>query len=379
MAEEEVNYASVVFKNKKKQQPQDEQEETVYSEVKVQNKTSKQSDKTNAEKEEEPVYSQVQNKTSKQSVNTKAEEEEPVYNKVKEQSQTSEQSADTNASLIPDKKGESRRHPCLLVASFLAILCVILIAGIIVVCISFLPLNQKTELEQLKDNQTALLEENHNLTEHNNRLSSENANLTQNYNDLIIRFENLTEAYNLSELRVTNLTTKNQELKTQSKNLTQQIQEKETELIQSNVSRAEWSINAYCPIHSRRQCRPCQAGWIREKSSCYVFQNPPSPGQKTWTEAQEICRGKGSDLVVIADETEKRYVKNNPYGNRFWIGLRVVDGKWKWVDGSELNEELWWTQPAAGQCVVSTRNQGWTSVSCGERNQWICELAALSV
>ncbi|KAG7217858.1 hypothetical protein INR49_020826 [Caranx melampygus] len=555
MAEEEVNYASVVFKNKKKQQPQDEQEETVYSEVKVQNKTSKQSDKTNAEKEEEPVYSQVQKKTSKQSVNTKA-------------------------SLIPDKKGESRRHPCLLVASFLAILCVILIAGIIVVCISFLPLNQKTELEQLKFNQTALLEGNHNLTEHNNRLSSENQNLTQNYSDLIIRFENLTEAYNLSELRsslkltgeldavfrmrrntqqptvtfqnphvspsaedyeevdhvnaavisennlpaildekrrsltqalptiavswlilsvilaldiyftsvisdnntklteenmqlneknqelnekIQNLTTenqelndKNQELKTQSNILKQQIQDKETELIQFNVSRAQWIINAYCPIDNRRQCRPCQTGWTHEKSSCYAFNNYPPPEQKTWTEAQEHCRGKGSDLVVIADETEKKLTGEldavfrmrrntqqptvtfqNPHvspsaedyeevdhvnaavisennlpaildekrrsltqalptiavswlilsravteasfgSSGFWIGLRVVDGKWKWVDGSELKKELWTEPPNDGQCAVLFKNHGWTSVSCGERNQWICELAALS-
>ncbi|KAG7233423.1 hypothetical protein INR49_007032, partial [Caranx melampygus] len=230
-------------------------------------------------------------------------------------------------------------------------------------------------LEKLKFNQTALLEENHNLTEHNNRL--------------------------------------------------------------------------------RRQCRPCQTGWRHEKSSCYAFNDYPPPEQKTWTEAQENCRGKGSDLVVIADETEERavneasfgssgfwiglrvvdgkwkwvdgknmqlneknqelnekiqnlttenqelktqsniltqqiqdketeliqfsrYIKNNPYGNQLWIGLRAVDGKWKWVDGSELKKELWRTQPAAGQCAVSVTYEGWRSVSCGERKQWICELAALS-
>ncbi|KAG7233422.1 hypothetical protein INR49_007031 [Caranx melampygus] len=101
------------------------------------------------------------------------------------------------------------------------------------------------------------------------------------------------------------LNEKIQELKTQSDNLTQQIQDKETELIQFNVSRAEWSINAYCPIDNRRKCRPCQTGWIQKESSCYAVNDPPSSGQKTWTEAQEICRGKGSDLVIIADETEK--------------------------------------------------------------------------
>ncbi|KAK5928695.1 hypothetical protein CesoFtcFv8_000338, partial [Champsocephalus esox] len=43
---------------------------------------------------------------------------------------------------------------------------------------------------------------------------------------------------------------------------------------------------------------------------------------------------------------EKEAINTNSFGsNEFWIGLRVVNAKWKWVDGSDLTESSWIADP----------------------------------
>ncbi|XP_056237327.1 asialoglycoprotein receptor 1-like [Seriola aureovittata] len=343
MSEEEINYASVVFKPKNKPPPEaKDEEETVYDEVKV-------------------------------------------------HSQTSEQTADTNG-LMPYKKGKNSCGACQLVACFLSILCVILIIGIIVVCIYFVSPSQDKQLDQLKHNQTTLLAENDNLTKRNTELISDNENLRQNKDNLTVQLNQLKTMYNVSESKLKNLTEENQDLKKQNQeleaqrnNLTQQIEKNETEWNELNVTRAQWSIDAYCPIErDKRHCNPCQDGWLNNTSSCYAINNAVQNEQKTWKEARENCRGKASDLVVVVDEKEKEYIIEHSWdssGTRgYWIGLRVEDGRWKWVDGSDLTKESWIGRPEKDHCAISVlKDREWKSVSCSDRNRWICEKAALSV
>ncbi|XP_038566389.1 C-type lectin domain family 12 member A-like isoform X10 [Micropterus salmoides] len=238
--------------------------------------------------------------------------------------------------LLPDKKTNSRGRCYQQVACCLGILCVILLLGIIAVCVY----------------------KNQNLTSQNTKLSAENQNLTS----------------------------QNTKLSAENQNLTSQKMKLETKWNELNVSRAQWSIDAYCPKpkNQNRQCKACQDGWLPSQSSCYGINDPDVSGQKTWEEARENCRGKISDLVVIADQTEKTFISNNSWGSSgtkgYWIGLRAEDGKWKWVDGSVLTENSWIQQPATnGQCVISVQTEGWKSVSCGARNRWICKKKALSL
>ncbi|XP_038548087.1 uncharacterized protein LOC119882151 isoform X6 [Micropterus salmoides] len=129
------------------------------------------------------------------------------------------------------------------------------------------------------------------------------------YSDVKVRSKTTEKTADTNKNQI--LTTRNQELETQNQdlesqrnNLTEQIQNKWNEL---NVSRAQWSIDAYCPKpeNQNRQCKACQDGWILSESSCYGINNPDVPGQKTWEEARENCRGKISDLVVKLDQKEK--------------------------------------------------------------------------
>uniref|UniRef100_A0A8C4DX59 C-type lectin domain-containing protein n=1 Tax=Dicentrarchus labrax TaxID=13489 RepID=A0A8C4DX59_DICLA len=310
--------------------------------------------------EEEVSYASVVFKTKNNSPPEAKKEEDIVYDEVKVRSETTQQTGDTDVTTL----------------------------------------NHEGELNQLKENQTSLLADNHNLTNLNRNLSSENENLRRDHN-------NLTKSYTALESKITNLTaenqnlktqnqnlttqnqnlkTQNQELKTQKKNLEEKIQDMETKQNELNVSRAQWSINAYCPLKSggsERQCVPCQNGWNNFQSGCYAFNNPEPAGQKPWDEAREDCKGKSSDLVVITDEQEKSYISNwYSRSGHFWIGLRVEDGKWKWVDGSDLTEESWKPQPppTEGHCATFVQNRGLIkSVNCSDKHQWICEQKALTV
>uniref|UniRef100_A0A8C9ZF68 C-type lectin domain-containing protein n=1 Tax=Sander lucioperca TaxID=283035 RepID=A0A8C9ZF68_SANLU len=198
-----------------------------------------------------------------------------------------------------------------------------------------------------------------------------------------IKLSNLTQNYNVLESKITNLTAVNQELERQRNNLTEQIKNMETHWNKLNISRAQWSIEAYCPKTDKvRQCKGCQNGWILSGSNCYVYHNAKPADQKTWEEAREDCRGKSSDLVVVHNEEEK-VMRKLSGTDGYWFGLRAEGGRWKWIDGSNLTESYWTPQPPPtatdGQCGMSVQNVGWRSVNCTEKKQWICIMKALSV
>ncbi|XP_031175433.1 CD209 antigen-like protein E [Sander lucioperca] len=176
-------------------------------------------------------------------------------------------------------------------------------------------------------------------------------------------------------MMITDLTAVNQELETERNNLRGPIH---------NISRAQWSIDEYCPKVNNvleRQCRAYQKGWELFQSSCYLINDPSD--QKTWEEAREDCRGRSSDLVVVQDEEDEDALRHYSWYGEYWIGLRAEGGRWKWIDGSDLTEGVsGWRQksppPTDGQCVVSDEFK-WRSESCAERNGWICKKKTLPV
>ncbi|KAM7382885.1 hypothetical protein PAMP_002582 [Pampus punctatissimus] len=343
------------------------------------------------------------------SFNLSAKQVETVYDEVKVQNRPTEQAADTNSKFWPDMKIANRLHQCQKLACCLGILCVILLLGTTATSVYIKPFftfavfkyNRESELKE-----TNLLVINHNLTDQNNKLSSENEHLKEKSDNLTVHVNNLTQTYTVLESKLINLTaenqelkTRNQELETQRNNLTEQIQNTETqrnnltEQIQNiqikwnkqNVTRAQWSIDVYCPKTNskNRQCKPCQDGWLLNQSSCYAINNPKNDSWRTWEEAREDCRGKISDLAVIDNEDAKKFISDKSWNSSgtkgYWIGLRVEDGRWKWINGSDLTDQSWIDSPTNGSCAISVLNEEWKSVSCGEKRQWICQKKALSV
>nr|XP_033496888.1 C-type lectin domain family 4 member G-like [Epinephelus lanceolatus] len=216
------------------------------------------------------------------------------------------------------------------------------------------------------------------ISENNTQLTAENQELktlmTQNYTVLENKITNLME-------ELLNLTTQNKELKRNYNNLTQAISVLQNNWNELNVTRAQWSIDAYCPIrNNERQCAACPVGWIHRQPSCYAINDRE---WKTWEEAQENCRGKGSELAVVYNQQERNFISDysfNSFGpDGYWIGLRAVDGRWKWVDGSYMTYSSWIEAPTEGHCAISVQSNGWKSVSCGNSHKWICKKKALSL
>ncbi|KAL6109832.1 clec12b [Pungitius sinensis] len=335
MAEDEVNYASVVFKSDKTRNP------------------------ANA-----------------------AKEEDIVYDEVKVKAEANQQPADSHG------RAQSSPRRCVWLAGCLAIVCVVLLSGLVGVAIYIATINgDVTKTNQLKENQTTLLATNKNLTKLSEQLKLEK-------DALKLQLENMTQNYNISEGENTKLKKEIQQLteenQKQKENFTKEIKDLEKNWKEFNVSRAQWTIDSYCPKDKDpskgRTCSACQRGWVENQMSCYVVHNSEDPPElKTWEEARENCRGRGADLVVVHNEDEKRILDD--YSARFyvnhgyWIGLKVEGGTWKWIDGTDLTDASWIEPPpppAEGHCAVSLRT-GWESVNCNENRTRICTHKALSL
>uniref|UniRef100_A0A8C6LPB0 C-type lectin domain-containing protein n=1 Tax=Nothobranchius furzeri TaxID=105023 RepID=A0A8C6LPB0_NOTFU len=178
---------------------------------------------------------------------------------------------------------------------------------------------------------------------------------------------------------IKNLKSQNEELKIKEKNLNEKCQIFEKTQNELNVSRAQWSVDAYCPkLKNVRKCESCQDAWLVQQSSCYEYNDAPPSEQRTWAGAREDCRGKSSDLAVAADEQERNYIVDrlSPVTkgiNGYWIGVRARNRTWKWINGTDLFDHY------NLSCVTSLSNRGWRSASCNDKNGWICEKKALLV
>ncbi|XP_054903235.1 C-type lectin domain family 4 member G-like [Poeciliopsis prolifica] len=319
-------------------------------------------------------------------------EDDVVYDEVKP-SQAAREMTVTKVSTGPlsDKEAKSCWLYQKLVYCF-GSLCVIMVMTIIGVSVYFVSLDKrdKSELKQLKDNQTFLRDEIYNMTNLNNKISSDFKSLAQNFTscknkslEFVIQVQNLTQQQINLIAENSQVKKINHDLQTNVKILTENIKTCK----EQKLSQALQIIDEYCPKENNvRRCRSCPKGWIHSQSSCYIVHNPEPRYHKTWEEARENCRGKSSDLTVVGNEKEKMFVDKNSWKDNegkmkgFWIGLRVEGRKWKWMNGNDLTNRARIQQPATeGQCVTSLQNREWKSVSCSDKNGWICEKKALSV
>uniref|UniRef100_A0A8C6LM56 C-type lectin domain-containing protein n=1 Tax=Nothobranchius furzeri TaxID=105023 RepID=A0A8C6LM56_NOTFU len=179
---------------------------------------------------------------------------------------------------------------------------------------------------------------------------------------------------NVSESRNTNLTGENLQLKTINKNLADQVKTMKAAWNEFSGTLAQKSVDAYCPkVGSVRTCQACPKDWLLNLGNCYAYNDAKYSDQRTWAGAREDCSGKISDLTAVNYVFTISVPQTGITG--FWIGLRAVNGIWKWINGTNLIN-----QPAAdGQCVTSLSGSGWRSVSCSTPNAWICEKKAVSV
>ncbi|KAM9672383.1 C-type lectin domain family 4 member E isoform 2-T4 [Trichechus inunguis] len=128
----------------------------------------------------------------------------------------------------------------------------------------------------------------------------------------------------------------------------------------------------------------CPVNWEHFQSSCYFF----STNTMTWALSLKNCSAMGAHLVVINTQEEQEFLfYTKPKRKEFYIGLtdQVVEGQWKWVDGTPFKESLsFWDIGEPNNIVTvedcatirdsSNPRKNWNDVPCFFNMFRICEM-----
>ncbi|KAB0385117.1 hypothetical protein FD755_000073 [Muntiacus reevesi] len=128
----------------------------------------------------------------------------------------------------------------------------------------------------------------------------------------------------------------------------------------------------------------CPLKWVHFQSSCYFF----SVNTMSWTASLKNCSSMGAHLVVINTQEEQEFLHHaKPRNKEFYIGLtdQVIEGQWKWVDGTPLTKSLsFWDAGEPNNLVTledcatirdsSNPRQNWNDVPCFLSMFRVCEM-----
>ncbi|XP_003470613.1 C-type lectin domain family 4 member E [Cavia porcellus] len=126
----------------------------------------------------------------------------------------------------------------------------------------------------------------------------------------------------------------------------------------------------------------CPLNWQHFQSSCYFF----STNTKNWPSSLKNCSDMGAHLVVINTAEEQEFLfYRKPEKQEYYIGLtdQVVEGQWRWVDGTPLSLSFWdagepnnivTVEDCATMRDTSNPWKNWNDVPCFFSRPWICEM-----
>ncbi|XP_048012447.1 CD209 antigen-like protein C isoform X3 [Megalobrama amblycephala] len=173
---------------------------------------------------------------------------------------------------------------------------------------------------------------------------------------LISKNENLTNERDQLLTNITNLTEERDGLKIKNKNLTN-----ERDQLKLEKNDLQMSLGKLAD------------GWIYNQSSLYFI----SSEKRNWAESRRYCTERGADLIIINNREEQEFVKNS--SDSFWIGLTDsdVEGRWKWVDGTNMTSGFWGSgEPNSyngDEDCAMIYSSGWADYPCNDAFRWICE------
>ncbi|XP_078530591.1 uncharacterized protein LOC144817703 isoform X2 [Lissotriton helveticus] len=108
----------------------------------------------------------------------------------------------------------------------------------------------------------------------------------------------------------------------------------------------------------------CPLGWVLIRGKCYFF----SEKGNNRDDSEKDCNSKYAKLAVVKsqDGTLKDYIRG--MSQDYWIGLKKLNNKWTWSDGSGGSGSTFDT------CMAWGKQQ--TPEKCYRVLPWICEMEA---
>ncbi|XP_010867501.1 C-type lectin domain family 4 member M-like [Esox lucius] len=225
------------------------------------------------------------------------------------------------------------KRPSGVAALCLGLLCVLLLAGIIGLSVSYGVIGHQYFTER-------------------DKLQTSNKNLTEERDQLQTRYKTLIEERDQLQTNYNNLTKKRDQL------------QRDREIFQ-------------------RLLVKCPNGWKVFDNSIYYI----STEQNNWEYANQDCLKRGAQLVIINNQEEQIFLIT--LNIRSWIGLTDVEteGTWKWVDGTPLTTVYWGEkEPNSGgnenkdeDCAEMNNIwyndpvKKWNDFTCNTQLNWICE------
>ncbi|KAM9568069.1 uncharacterized protein ACWYII_036305 isoform 2-T2 [Salvelinus alpinus] len=294
------------------------------------------------------------------------------------------------------------KRPYNVAALCLGLLCVLLLAGIIGLCVHFTGQHYSPERDQLQTSYNNMTKEKDQLqtsysilTKERDQLQTSYNNMTKERDQLQINYRTLTKERDQLQTSYSTLTKDRDPLQTSYSTLTKERDQlqtsystltKERDQLQTSYSTLTKDRDQLqretISLNKKLKERPCHEGWMKFETSCYFL----STVNKTWEESRMDCLRREAHLVIINNREEQIFINGlNGANKQIWIGLTdtFAEGTWKWVDGTPLTTTYWgdgqpnsWkeTEQDCGEFVHRSTDPGdWNDDGCSVEQYCVCE------
>uniref|UniRef100_A0A8C8ICM5 C-type lectin domain-containing protein n=1 Tax=Oncorhynchus tshawytscha TaxID=74940 RepID=A0A8C8ICM5_ONCTS len=177
-----------------------------------------------------------------------------------------------------------------------------------------------------------------------------------------INYSTLTKERDPLQTSFSTLTKERDQLQTSYSTLTKERDQLQTSY--STLTKERDQLQTSYSTLTKDRDQPCHEGWIKFETSCYFF----STVNKTWEESRMDCIRREAHLVFINGL--------NGANKQIWIGLTdtIVEGTWKWVDGTPLTTTWKETEQDCGEFVHRSTDPGdWNDDGCSVEQYCVCE------